>query len=214
MPVTGRQLSKICERCNAEYYRSRSYGNKQWEVRRFCSRACANRSNPPRPKKPCPDCGRKLILLQTVRCNSCDSAIKRKIDPRIQEYRADAKKRWMERNPNYWKQPHIREKARIRASIWANENPDSVRKNVRAAKMLRRAREANVEHDSQSIIVPWMMILSHDPCSYCENMGDSIDHIDPIVNGGGHVIDNLISSCRRCNSAKGPKSLLNFLLER
>jgi transcription elongation factor Elf1 len=48
-------------------------------------------------------------------------------------------------------------------------------------------------------------------CQYCGHSSPDvileIDHINPVKNGGGNDILNLITSCRDCNSGKGAKEL-------
>lgn len=60
----------------------------------------------------------------------------------------------------------------------------------------------------------YMGSLLGDPCSYCGSRQTGIDHIDPIVNGGGAEWDNLTACCRSCNASKGKRGILLFLAER
>lgn len=53
-----------------------------------------------------------------------------------------------------------------------------------------------------------------DPCSYCSGKAEVRDHIVPVAQGGTDSWDNLTPACQRCNSEKGDKSLLTFLLAR
>ncbi len=60
------------------------------------------------------------------------------------------------------------------------------------------------------------IIVTRDLCSYCglagqEGMGP--DHIVPFHAGGGGEWENLTGACRRCNSSKGDRKLLLWLLE-
>lgn len=49
-------------------------------------------------------------------------------------------------------------------------------------------------------------------CWYCGSDGAlSVDHIVPQATGGKHGGENLIYSCRRCNSSKGSKDLLVWM---
>lgn len=47
-------------------------------------------------------------------------------------------------------------------------------------------------------------------CQYCQGMEGPlhVDHITPIAKGGGNGIDNLITSCQRCNLGKGVQSVV------
>jgi 5-methylcytosine-specific restriction endonuclease McrA len=40
------------------------------------------------------------------------------------------------------------------------------------------------------------------PCSYCLNVADTIDHIIPLIKGGTHLEENLTPACRSCNGSK------------
>ena len=52
-------------------------------------------------------------------------------------------------------------------------------------------------------------------CAWCgasieEGATLSLDHIIPHTNGGSTKSDNLITSCRKCNSARGDRSVNDF----
>ena len=55
-------------------------------------------------------------------------------------------------------------------------------------------------------------IIAYDPCSYCGRPADTIDHVVPLIAGGGHEPMNLTAACRSCNCAKRDKPLLAFLI--
>ncbi len=44
-------------------------------------------------------------------------------------------------------------------------------------------------------------------CQYCNARAESIDHVVPTSRGGEHVWENVVASCRRCNSAKEDRLL-------
>lgn len=46
---------------------------------------------------------------------------------------------------------------------------------------------------------------------YCGRAGTTLDHVVPIIRGGGHDEDNLVVACRPCNSRKKDKPLETFL---
>jgi hypothetical protein len=56
--------------------------------------------------------------------------------------------------------------------------------------------------------------LSHDPCAYCGGPANQIDHIDSRSRGGADDGANLTAACGPCNTAKGNRSLLKFLIVR
>lgn len=50
-------------------------------------------------------------------------------------------------------------------------------------------------------------------CKYCGQVGGllEVDHIFPLSKGGTNEIDNLTTSCRRCNRQKKDKTVTEFL---
>jgi hypothetical protein len=49
-------------------------------------------------------------------------------------------------------------------------------------------------------------------CQYCgAEDANHVDHVVPKVAGGGDELDNLLTSCKKCNLLKGRKSLAFFL---
>lgn len=44
-------------------------------------------------------------------------------------------------------------------------------------------------------------------CQYCGRAAESIDHVHPRSRGGQHEWDNVVASCRRCNTTKGDRLL-------
>jgi 5-methylcytosine-specific restriction endonuclease McrA len=57
----------------------------------------------------------------------------------------------------------------------------------------------------------WKQILLQDPCVYCGEPAEVLDHIVPRIDGGTRHDDNMAPACSSCNNWKGPKSLLAFL---
>lgn len=54
--------------------------------------------------------------------------------------------------------------------------------------------------------------LLQDRCCYCGEPMEHLDHIVPTSKGGPDMWDNLTAACKRCNSQKNNRSLLDFLL--
>ncbi|HEY9370379.1 HNH endonuclease signature motif containing protein [Streptomyces sp.] len=52
------------------------------------------------------------------------------------------------------------------------------------------------------------------PCSYCGAPADTNDHLQAVVTGGTDHWWNLAACCKSCNSSKGAKELLEFLMYR
>lgn len=87
-------------------------------------------------------------------------------------------------------------------------NPEKVRAE-RAAKFAKRR---GLKTDEWTL--PYIAILQKDPCSYCGDPAGTIDHIVPIADGGTSEWGNLAAACQPCNTSKGKKSLLEFMLWR
>lgn len=50
-------------------------------------------------------------------------------------------------------------------------------------------------------------------CQYCYRPGDTLDHLMPQVRGGTSIRANLVVACKRCNSAKGNLTPLEYFFE-
>ena len=50
-------------------------------------------------------------------------------------------------------------------------------------------------------------------CAYCHRPKEHLtkDHVIPLNRGGPHIPDNLVPACKRCNSSKSDRTLLDFL---
>jgi hypothetical protein len=48
------------------------------------------------------------------------------------------------------------------------------------------------------------------PCAYCGARADTIDHVMPLVRGGTNYEGNLVPACRRCNSSKSGKTIIEW----
>jgi 5-methylcytosine-specific restriction endonuclease McrA len=117
-----------------------------------------------------------------------------------------------------------RAKAAERAARYRDRDPDRAREqNRRSAKgmdpaMRRRwnlhnrlrRRGAALTDEARE----YVEILRRDPCCYCGVAAQHIDHIEPLINGGTSDSANLTSACGSCNTRKGGRSLLAFLMAR
>lgn len=56
-----------------------------------------------------------------------------------------------------------------------------------------------------------LKIRNSDKCAYCGAYDDiSIDHMIPRYMGGNDSANNLIRACKRCNSSKGKKDMMEW----
>jgi 5-methylcytosine-specific restriction endonuclease McrA len=113
------------------------------------------------------------------------------------EKHREATRRWYAKN---------RERA-VQASVdWARRNPKGKRERDRRRYCRRRNAVVGPGTDERA------RELLKLPCAYCgvtENI--EIDHIVPLSRGGNHVVENLTSACKSCNSSKGAKLLSEWI---
>jgi len=115
------------------------------------------------------------------------------------ERKAALDKRWAEEN---------REKRREHVRRYRENNPETIRLRSHVNKARRRGAPTPT-YETRDFI----LILERDPCCYCGDPMEHIDHIQALTKGGGGEWDNLTASCGSCNLRKSTKPLLGFLLD-
>jgi 5-methylcytosine-specific restriction endonuclease McrA len=76
----------------------------------------------------------------------------------------------------------------------------------------RRERHGSARRGDDNAM--WELLLRGDLCSYCRRRPVEVtDHIHPASAGGAHSWDNYTGACFPCNSSKGTKPLLLWLLD-
>ena len=214
--ASGLPEQKKCLFCGTTFSKGLNESLIQWASRLCCSRRCGVRwsvRERPRPRESglCLDCGTWTDQLVRGWCRPC-YAHHRYMRNRERHLALGAA--WRAANPDYFRQPRILAERREGARRWAQANPDRHRASVRKAKRRRRARLQGADVDPSGRTEHYSEILGADPCSYCAGRTATIDHIDPVARGGGHHWGNLTAACRRCNSRKSDRFLLDFLLQR
>jgi len=214
--ASGLPKDKECLVCGIRFLKHPSESLMQWASRLCCSRRCGVRlklREQPRPRASglCPDCGDWTDQLVKGRCRPCDAHVRYIRD---REHHLAARAAWCAANPEYWRQPRILAERRAGSRRWAEANPERHRAAAQRAKRRRRARLRGAEVDLSGRTERYAEALTGDPCSYCGSPAATIDHIDPIARNGRHAWENLTAACRRCNSRKSDRSLLDFLLQR
>jgi 5-methylcytosine-specific restriction endonuclease McrA len=92
----------------------------------------------------------------------------------------------------------VRARQRVRIAEWRKRN----RLYVSAYKRARFLPKDSVDdHD-------YIQVLLGDPCSYCGDKAESVDHIVALSRGGDNNWTNLTAACRSCNSRKATKKML------
>ena len=115
-----------------------------------------------------------------------------------------------------------RRSAREWARRWRADNPEEARR-VRRAHMnsygpeyrhkwnhYNRLRRLEIAPPDE-LANEYSLVLRGDPCSYCGDCMEHIDHIEPVARNGSGSWDNLTAACAACNHAKGVRTLLEFL---
>lgn len=97
------------------------------------------------------------------------------------------------------------------------ENPERIK--AISQRSITKNKAARVVRNHERRAMPmddatrqYVALLLAGPCSYCLKPAATIDHIVPLVDRGTNDWWNLTGACKRCNSSKGPRSLLRFLL--
>lgn len=67
-------------------------------------------------------------------------------------------------------------------------------------------------HNSQSTATDWRRVLMADPCVYCGDPADGLDHIVPAARGGVDGWSNRAPACTACDQRKRDVSMTMFLL--
>lgn len=186
--------------------------------------------------KTCPRCGevrpisafganrsaRDGLQVYCRACNNEASRLSRNSHPETnQAYRARKHDRILETRRAY----RNREKAREVRALWRElhrvevnaQNRQRRRNNLERyrelGRLFQRARRASAGPVDEAAR-DYARVLACDPCSYCGGPGGEVDHIVPVVAGGGNEGGNLTAACRSCNASKGSRSLLTFFLQR
>lgn len=119
-----------------------------------------------------------------------------------------------------------KERKHLRRLVWLQENAESVKavdlawkaanpEMVRASGRNRRARKRNAEGSHTKDDIAFLMKVQGSKCAYswCRKTlkgKKHVDHVVPLVLGGGNGRNNLQLLCPRCNWAKGPKHPIDF----
>ena len=79
-------------------------------------------------------------------------------------------------------------------------------------QILRRHREGAAPGLStkrrSKLLAKWMR--QQKSCAYCDRPADTVDHVVPLVRGGTNYEGNLVPACRRCNSSKSGRMVIEW----
>ena len=101
-----------------------------------------------------------------------------------------------QQNKYYKENPEIKRK-------WRRENRDKI--NIIGER--RRSRERNLPSTFTEEQWKETKIYFNNTCAYCgKELPLAQEHIIPVVKGGGYIKENIIPSCKSCNSSKYNKN--------
>ena len=136
----------------------------------------------------------------------------------------EASRRWQQENPEKAKAASLAwceanpERVKERSRAWREANPEKMADSGRRYRALKKGAESD-DHTFAELCEHWLaMGLDPEQCSYCDKRCSptqshggpdtfSIDHVVPLVRGGSHCMDNLMPSCKGCNSSKNNRLL-------
>lgn len=119
-----------------------------------------------------------------------------------------------------------KERLKQQAGAWGAQNPEKRRaivaahhaRHLDASRLAARAKAANRRAlcgtiDSKTLSS--VLSSSGGVCVYCGIKSRlSVDHVEPVINGGTNAPDNLLPCCKPCNSSKGAKPVEDWLMAR
>lgn len=168
-------------------------------------------------------------------CKSCTKAYQQKNYQRNKDRVKANAKRWKQENPERVKeirQKYLAEHAKENREYqrrWAAEyrknNPLNHRRWVASPEKLKQWRKANPEkyrnqklrRRSREKGTGQFLVTSKDikrlltqPCIYCGQPSQHIDHIIPVSRGGEHRVGNLAPACARCNLTKSDRYVMEW----
>jgi 5-methylcytosine-specific restriction endonuclease McrA len=217
-----------CRNCGKSYFTRRPIG----EGEQFCSKDCSygynkginhpsytTKSMSPLLRlyyKPCEWCG--VLLRGSLKPRRYCSREHHLLWLRRYSYESSVKKKVLKSRPCiYCKKDFTPEYGNKRKSLCSDECARRFRQHKGGGSHRARAKRAGVTMKYFNV----MRIFERDKwrCQLCgistpkrlkgKNLPNSpeLDHIIPLSQGGGHVIENVQCACRKCNGSKGNKPL-------
>lgn len=174
-------------------------------VAKRCVRCCAT--------KPVGQFGRRITSDDGHRpeCKRCKAAEQRqyyaangdRVKARMFDYREGRRDHIREYNARWYQQNSEEMKEYQRAYRQTERGKADGRRNVQRRRALLRGAHDD-GHSWQTLSRHWE---DHGMfgCVYCGGLFEDIDHVMPLSDGGAHVVENLVPSCRDCNRGPGGK---------
>ena len=83
------------------------------------------------------------------------------------------------------------------------------------SRIKHRIKSCDIDDSLNSMDVIW--VLSDSACDYCgaelEYADTTLDHVIPVSRQGPNTFGNIVCACSRCNSSKGDKPVLLYMIQ-
>jgi 5-methylcytosine-specific restriction endonuclease McrA len=116
---------------------------------------------------------------------------------------------WKQKNKEYFKNYRQinRERRRKQTNAWRQNNPEK----TIIHKQNRRANERKVQANYTIEQLKSAREYFDNKCAYCgKEKKLEQDHFIPLSKGGEYTINNIVPTCRSCNSSKGTKDFFEW----
>ena len=99
------------------------------------------------------------------------------------------------------------------------KNPEATRKRLRSHRQNNPEMYRNYSGKRRSLLLASKFYrvenadlkkIMRNPCLYCGEPSEHLEHILPLQRGGLHKIGNLAAACKRCNLSKGSKTIMEW----
>lgn len=189
---------KICNRCGKEFPATTEYFRERKETKNGL-------------RKECKECSSKYDSEYRIKNKKSVINSKKKYYQENKEYVQRYKKEYGVKNKiriaeyqlNYREDATNKEKASKYNNKYAKENPEKYR-------VICQRRRAKKQLLSNTLTIQqWENIKKHfnNSCAYCgKKLPLAQEHFLALNEGGEYTINNIIPSCKSCNSSKGTKN--------
>lgn len=179
----------------------------------------------------CQECGQAVEAYTHNRryCDQCRESVQQQNVASWEREHPGRTKAWDAANPERRQAIETRsiaktiERRRSRSRAWWRANKNRALERQKQYRRLnpdlfagydraRRARELGAEGSHTSEEFKALVVAFGNRCAYClEAMGVvTEDHMTPLSRGGSDELANIVPCCKRCNSRKRARTLLEF----
>lgn len=195
--------SKFCAICGTEFFKVPECSQVRWDtVRKHCSNACNGVSK----------IGKK-DGAETI-ANKREAQTRRYLDP-------EARARTGEKSREMWQDPEFRKKTT--KAIRAFQKSESYIKKQRFTHIGEKnsawqgGGNRHARYKSRRAALPTTLTEAEylntldvfsNSCAYCGTLGKPLlqEHVIPVIQNGGYTKDNIVPSCKSCNTRKGGRT--------